>query len=88
MDRKVFLNKLAVLQEELQEDEAFDDDARQKLADVRADIDQMLDEEQEDPDRDTFAERLQDAVYQFEASHPQIAKSINNVLNTLSNMGI
>jgi hypothetical protein len=42
----------------------------------------------EEKEHHTFVQELQEAAEQYEVSHPKLTAVINQVLSTLSNMGI
>ena len=75
---------------ELEETDSVDDEARRLLADVLADIRELLDRSDDGPtdSRQSLADRLADATKRFEGSHPRLAATVGRVADTLSNLGI
>jgi hypothetical protein len=80
---------LARLYEELGQIEPTDERGRQVLATAREDIRRALEQSDEDTIADEpLVERLQDTIYHFEGTHPDLTAAINTVINSLSNMGL
>ncbi|HNB53436.1 MAG TPA: DUF4404 family protein, partial [Anaerolineales bacterium] len=75
------------LQNEIQNTETLDDQGYQLLKDLDEDIQALLERADDDSD-DTFTERLEDAIYHFEATHPTLTVVISKVLDSLSGAGI
>lgn len=77
---------LQQLHDELEKAESLDDEGREMLIHLNADIQKFIDPAEEDDD--TIFERIQDAVDHFEVEHPVITAALSQILNTLSNAGI
>ena len=77
---------LEQLHDELKQLESVDDDGREILNHINADIQQFLDPTQDNPT--TLLGRLQDAIDHFEVEHPAVTAALSQMLNTLSNAGI
>jgi len=77
---------LQQLHDELKQLESVDDDGREMLSHLNADIQQFLDPTRENPE--SFLERLQSAIDHFQIEHPDITTALSQMLNTLSNAGI
>ena len=77
---------LEQLHDELKQLESVDDDGREMLSHLNADIQQFLDPTRENPE--SFLERLQSAIDHFEVEHPAITTALSHMLNALSNAGI
>ena len=77
---------LQQLHDELEKAESLDDEGREMLIHLNADIQKFIDPAEEDDD--TIFERIRDAVDHFEVEHPVITAALSQILNTLSNAGI
>jgi len=77
---------LEQLHDELKQLESVDDDGREMLSHLNADIQQFLDPTRENPE--SFLEQLQSAIDHFEVEHPAITTALSQMLNALSNAGI
>jgi|GEM_PF-1260666 len=90
MPEEQFRKHLRQLKDELEDAESIDDQTRQLLEDLDADIHQILEtlEEEQTERRMQLKDRLTGAILQLDESHPQIAQTMRSVINTLSNMGI
>lgn len=77
---------LEQLQDELARTESVDENGREMLGHLSADIQKFLDPAQENPE--TLLERLQKAIDHFEMEHPAITAALSQMLNTLNNAGI
>lgn len=83
--------RLQTLHEELENTDAVDDDARQLLVDLIADIQSLIDRSSEADSAHSpgsLSERLEAATREWETSHPNLAAAVGRVMDTLSNMGI
>jgi hypothetical protein len=72
------------LQNDLSQYEPEDAEDQQLLIDTRAHIQRAIDED----DHESLPERLQETVYHFEATHPDVANAITIFIDSLSNMGL
>ena len=82
---------LDTLHEELTHGQQLDDEARQRLQVLLADIQDVLAREPQqasDVDDEGLGERLQEAVSEFEAAHPRFSQLIGRIADGLSNLGI
>ena len=90
MDENNRREVLERLYQELQQVKPTDEHGQQVLADALVDIQRVLDPN--DPtatlEDEGFAERLQDTVYHFESTHPDIASAITVFIDSLANMGL
>jgi F0F1-type ATP synthase membrane subunit b/b' len=69
--------------------ENLDPEVIQRLASMVAEVQSKLDDEQgEQEDHQTIAERLREATIQFEESHPTLASTVERLIDTLGQMGI
>ena len=81
---------LEELHRELEEVEAVDDRSRELMGEVLEDIRGVLERSGggvpgEQPG---LIDRLREATYDFEESHPQLAAAADRVMNALANLGI
>ena len=90
MDKQRVIEALHTLRAELADAEQMDASSRAALAQVTADIQQKLeaDEPLEMEEGDLLSGRLQDAVQEFGAEHPQLSGALNQVAAALANLGI
>jgi hypothetical protein len=72
------------LQNDLSEYDPEDMESQKLLIDTRAHIQRAIDED----DHESLPERLQESVYHFEATHPDLANAITVFIDSLSNMGL
>ena len=77
---------LQQLHDELKQLESVDEDGREMLSHLNADIQQFLDPTRENPE--TLMERLQNAIDHFQIDHPALTAALSQMLNALSNAGI
>ena len=57
-----------------------------KLKKLAGEVDSALDQTVEVPQ--TLVQSMQHAVEEFEVQHPQLTAAVNNIMNSLSNIGI
>lgn len=77
---------LQQLHDELEKTESIDEEGRDLLIHLNADIQKFIDPDEEDDD--TIFEQIQDAIDRFEVDHPVITTALSQILNSLSNAGI
>ena len=77
---------LQQLHDELEKTESVDEEGREMLAHLNADIRKFIDPTEEDDD--TIFDRIRDAIDRFEVEYPAITAALSQILNTLSNAGI
>jgi Domain of unknown function (DUF4404) len=87
MEEKDLTSLLKRLRAELTNVKAVDEQGRQLLRDLDADIRNLLERSEDDAD-DSVLERLQDSVDYFEATHPRLTQALSQLLNALNNAGI
>ncbi|MFN2425959.1 MAG: DUF4404 family protein [Candidatus Binatia bacterium] len=75
---------LKELQRELAEVGEVDADLENLLAEIRADIETVMDR----PDPDSFSGRLAEVVEHFEVTHPRLATAMGAVIDQLARMGV
>jgi len=90
MEKHEFRDMLDRLHGELERTETVDDDSGKLLRSIMEDIQHVLQESDglQLENHHTLKERLKDAIYHLEVSHPMLVGSMRQVSNTLSNMGI
>jgi hypothetical protein len=92
MDTNQLKQTLDTLHDELSHGQQFDEEARQRLRILLADIHAVLDRDPEKQSphekEDALSDRLQEAVSEFEAAHPQFSQLIGRIADGLSNLGI
>ncbi len=86
MPERKLLELLEQLHEELARTPTVDEEGRELLAHLSADIRKFLDPAQENPP--SLLARIQAAIDHFEVRHPAITAALSQMLNTLSNAGI
>jgi hypothetical protein len=74
----------------LEDIEAKDPEARDRLANVLVDIREALEasEESTSDEKETLIDRLNEATGQFEEAHPQLTAMVGRVADSLANLGI
>lgn len=77
---------LQQLHDELERTESVDEEGREMLSHLSADIQKFIDPAEEDDE--TLFGRIQDAIDHFEVEHPAITAALSQMLNALSNAGI
>ncbi len=93
MDTNELNDTLASLHEELTHGQQLDEESRERLRVLLDDIRSTLDRDPATPAEagspdDSLSDRLQDAVVDFEAAHPQFSQMIGRIADGLSNLGI
>lgn len=91
MDTNELNDTLATLHKELTDGQPVDEEARERLHVLLADIQAVLasnPSKVEDIEDDTLGDRLQEAVTEFEAAHPRFSQLIGRIADGLSNLGI
>lgn len=90
MDRDQLLEAVKRLHEQLAEIDQIGPETRAALADVAADLERLLDPDDETTADDvkTSSEGVRGYLAEFEAEHPQLAESIGRLADGLANLGI
>ena len=73
---------------ELARTKAVDEKGRQLLRDLKADIQNLLEDSEEASGDESLLERLEDTIDHFEESHPALTSMLSNLINVLNNAGI
>jgi len=87
MEEKDLTSLLNQLRAELKNTKTVDEQGRELLRDLEADIHNLLKSPDDDSD-DSVLERLQDSIDYFEATHPRLTTALSQLLNALNNAGI
>ena len=77
---------LQQLHDELEKADSVDEEGREMLVHLNADIQKFIDPAEEDDD--TIFEQIQDAIDHFKVDHPVITSALSQILNSLNNAGI
>lgn len=90
MDDQELHSLLERLHTEIERNETLDEEERQMLQHLGEDIRELLarsegEEQQAEP---SMTERLEESIYRYEATHPDLTLMLNQLLATLSNAGI
>jgi len=90
MPKEQLRNRIQELLDELEEGEALDEEARERLTDVLEEIRSAVDAggDREDDDGESLVDRLNEATRQFEESHPTLTAMVGRIADSLSNLGI
>lgn len=87
MSKEELSKKLKRLQEELCSQDAMDEDTKENLIILMDDIETLLNEEPKG-DRNSLVASLQKNIDEIEEKYPRVTMVIQEILTTLSNMGI
>ncbi|MBU0566834.1 DUF4404 family protein [bacterium] len=90
MKKEEFCKVLTQLHDELGSTPSVDENGRKLLSVLRDDIGRVLEQSKENDfgHHPSFIERLEEATLHFDQSHPRLASSLRQMIDTLSNMGI
>ena len=90
MDQTHLRELLAQLHDELARGDTLDDRSRQLLQSVHADIERVAATPSALPadEHPQVRGRLQEAIFSFQTSHPQLATNLEQTMNALSNLGL
>lgn len=86
MPKKTLALNLERLHEELSTLDSLDDETRESLAEIAADIERILG--QQDPRHASLPDRIEVLTVRFEASHPKLAGVLSEVADALAKVGI
>ncbi len=81
-------NELEKLREEVNKVASDDIGARDRLNLLISDIEKKLDEPSNESHHNNLVHSIKDAIGQFETEHPRATGILNDIMVTLSNMGI
>ncbi|MCL4530664.1 MAG: DUF4404 family protein [Chloroflexi bacterium] len=90
MDDKKFRKLLEQLHAQIEQTEKMDDQGRELLRHVNADINELLARTEGAPlkPKPALAHSLEAAISHFEVTHPTLTAALSDLLNALSNAGI
>ena len=88
MSREDLRKSLERLHSELDKLEGDNELARERLKHLVSDLEHQLENPDDKAHRDTLIERLHDFIEQFEVKHPRVTGIANDIMVTLSNLGI
>lgn len=77
--------KISALRDELANTDFNSDGEQQHLQELLAELENLENIEQED---NSLAENIKDSIARFETEHPRATAILNDIMVTLSNMGI
>jgi hypothetical protein len=79
---------LRTLRAEIATLEIGDDDARRRLASLIGELESAVADPARSGERKTLGEQLRSSILRVEAAHPRLAGVLNEVVESLGNMGI
>ena len=88
MDKQHLHQRLEELHKELQQVESVDDNDRPTLQKLMADIQDLLEHDEEESRYGGLLEGLREGIERFEASHPTATMLMGRVVDALAKMGI
>ncbi len=94
MEKQQLNDTLAQLHEELVHGPELDEESRERLSQLVADIQSVLQSDagdqsaSADDTEESLTDRLQDAIADFEAAHPQFSELMGRIADGLSQLGI
>lgn len=90
MPKEQLRHRIQELVEELEQSDAVDADARERLTGLLDEIQTALEGagEASDDGDETLVDRLNDVTRQFEESHPTLTAMVGRIAESLSNLGI
>lgn len=86
MDQEQFHGQLDALKSELEASEGLADGTRDKLLVLVSRMEEQLHGAEDEPE--SIPEQFEALKVEFETSHPTLTGIVNNILVTLSNMGV
>ena len=81
-------DKLQQLRAEIDKVAVDDSEARDRMNALLGEVEKTLDSESAEEVDDNLVQNLREAVSRFEADHPRATAILNDIMVTLSNMGI
>jgi len=88
MPEKILRDDIEKLRKEIENLGADEDASKEKLESLLQDIESGLETEEKNKDQSDLLAGLKESVNHFEAEHPRATAIINDIMVTLSNMGI
>ncbi|NEX13293.1 MAG: DUF4404 domain-containing protein [Prosthecochloris sp.] len=88
MEKQRLRELLEQLHQELEQTNTVDESTVEVLADLKEDINRLVQEETRiEDEQEGLTERLNDAVGHFEEDHPKLSMVMQHVLDSLARMG-
>jgi len=88
MPEKILRDDIEKLRKEIANLSADEDASKEKLESLLQDIESGLETEQQNKNQSELLAGLKESVNHFETEHPRATAIINDIMVTLSNMGI
>jgi len=90
METELLQNMLDQLHREFSKLKSIDEDLRERLEQIMVDMEVLLDEYQNNETflGDGLIKKIKNLVDDFEKSHPRMTKSLSEIADSLSRMGI
>jgi len=88
MPEKILRDDIEKLRKEIESLSADEDASKEKLEQLLQDIESGLESEEQDKNQSELLAGLKESVNHFETEHPRATAIINDIMVTLSNMGI
>jgi predicted component of type VI protein secretion system len=90
MDDQELHNLLEQLHSEIERSDTVDEEERELLQHLAADIRRLLDrsEGEVNPSEPSMIKRLEESIDQYEITHPDLTMLLSKLLSILSNAGI
>lgn len=88
MTQQKLQNELQKLRAEIENVDTADEKTRAKLEQLVSDIEAELEKSEEEEAHHGLIDDLRETINHFEAEHPRTTAILNDIMVTLSNMGI
>ena len=89
MERRAIADDVERLRGELASDEPLSRADRDRLAEVLSDLNQLVDDEQDDPSfGDAVDEELRELAVRLEQARPSLSVLVGRIVDSLSQLGI
>jgi len=88
MNEKDLHKELDKLRSEIGEVAKHDTAAKERMIELVNEVEQSVDASSDREIDDNLLENIRDAITQFETDHPRATAILNDIMVTLSNMGI
>ncbi len=88
MPEKILRDDIEKLRNEIANLSADEDASKEKLESLLQDIESALETEEQNKNQSELLAGLKESVNHFETEHPRATAIINDIMVTLSNMGI
>ncbi len=88
MNEKDLHQELEKLRSEIDEVARHDTAAKERMMELVNDVEKSVDDAYEEEIDDNLLENIRETITQFETDHPRATAILNDIMVTLSNMGI